>query len=103
MVAGHLPERTQHSVRGISAGPGRPAAGAGTAICRLRGVAAAVDRRRDAAAAGRVLEGKLDGCTGAVGVAVGPCAAGAAELWWGGESIRTGRDLINRVEGVKPA
>src|SRR6478735_8148986 len=103
MVAGDIPERTQHSVRGLPRRACRPAAGAGTAICRLRGVAASVDGRRDAAAAGRVLERCAGGCTGAVGVAVGPCAAGAAELWWRVQCVRAGRDLINRAEGVKPA
>ena len=58
----------------------RPAAGVGAAICRLCGVAAAVDGRRDAAAAGRVLERCAGGRAGAAGVAVGSCATGAAGL-----------------------
>src|SRR5438270_608046 len=103
MVAGPLPERAQQPVRSFPRGACRPAAGAGIAICRLRGVAAAVDRRRDAAAAGRVLERGVGGCSGAFGVAVGPCAASAAELWWRVQSVRAGRELINRAEGVKPA
>src|SRR6476660_3497042 len=103
MVDGPLSERAQQPVRGFSAGPGRSAAGAGAAICRLRGVAAAVAGGREAAAAGRVLERCAGGGAGAVGVAVGPCAAGAAELWWRVQSIRAGRDLINRAEGVWPA
>src|ERR1041384_4128505 len=103
MVDRHLPERAQCLVQGLSGGTGRPVAGAEAAICRLRGVAAAVDRRREAAAAGRVLERSAGGSAGAVGVAVGPCAAGAAELQRRVESNRAGRDLINRAEGVKPA
>ena len=55
------------------------------------------------AGTGAVLEGEIGGGTGAVGVAVGPCAAGAAELWWRVQSVRAGRDLINRAERVKPA
>src|ERR1051326_2304120 len=103
MVAGHFPERAQCLVQGLSGGPGRPVAGAGGAICRLRGVAEAVDRRREAAAAGRVLERSAGGSAGAGGVAVGPCAAGAAELQRKVESNRAGRDLINRAERVRPA
>src|ERR1051325_6384554 len=103
MVAGHLPERAQYPVCSFPRGPVRSVAGAGGAICRLRGVAEAVDRRREAAAAGRVLERSAGGSAGAVGVAVGPCAAGAAELQRRVESNRAGRDLINRAEGVKPA
>src|ERR1051326_7666662 len=103
MVAGHFPERAQCLVQGLLGGPGRPVAGAGAAICRLRGVAEAADRRREAAAAGRVLERSAGGSAGAVGVAVGPCAAGAAELQRKVEPNRAGRDLINGAERVKPA
>src|ERR1043166_1156222 len=103
MVAGHFPERAQCLVQGLSGGPVGSVAGAGGAICRLLCVAEAVDRRREAAAAGRVLERSAGGSAGAVGVAVGPCAAGAAELQRKVESNRAGRDLINRAEGVKPA
>src|ERR1041385_6896354 len=103
MVDRHFPERAQCLVQGLSGGPVGSVAGAGGAICRLRGVAAAVDRRREAAAAGRVLERSAGGSAGAVGVAVGPCAARAAELQRKVGSNRAGRDLINRAERVRPA
>src|SRR6476646_1792251 len=104
MVDVHLPQRAQYLVRSFPPGPSRPVAGTGAAICRLRGVAAAVDgRRRDLAGTGAVLEGELGGGTGDVGVALGSCAAGTAELWWRVQSIRAGRDLINRAETVRPA
>src|ERR1043166_3846615 len=103
MVDRPFPERAQCLVCSFPRGPGRSAAGTEAAICRLRGVGAAGYRRREAAAAGRVLERSAGGSAGAVGVAVGPCAAGAAELQRKVESNRAGRDLINRAEGVKPA
>src|ERR1041385_4974968 len=104
MVDRHLCARAKQSVRGFSRGPGRPAAGAGAAICRLRGVATEVDgRRRDPEGTGAVLEGELSGGTGAVGVAVGPCEAGATELYRRVEPIRAGRELGDRAERAKPA
>ena len=85
------------------AGRGRPAAGVGNAICRLCGVAAAVDGRRGAAGSRQSTGKGAGGGAGAAGVAGGPCAAGAAGLWRRVGRGGAGRELIDRAERVEPA
>ena len=68
---------------GRSEGAGIAVGRAGVAVWGLCGMAAGVDARRGSRAGVGVLEGGA-GRSGAVGVAVGPAAAGGAEFpWWG--------------------
>ena len=77
---GVLHQRAERAVRRLSARRGRSSAGAGDPVCRLRGLAAAVDRRRDPAAAGRLLEDRSGRSSGAAGAAGRSSASGAAGL-----------------------
>ena len=79
LVDGCIQQRIEHVVWRVSVRRSRSSSGAGDPICRLCGVAAEVDGRRDSAAAGGLLEGcagRGPGFAGAAGRSSSPGAAG---------------------------
>src|SRR5256885_4027723 len=98
LVDGRAGQRTELTLRSVFRRGSRSLAGVGDTVRRLRGMATAVDRGRDSATAGRLLENHAGWSAGVARVANGSCATGAAELWrryaagglGGGVDVRVG-------------
>src|SRR5438270_14014685 len=66
-------------------------------------MATAMDRGRDSATAGRLLENHTGGCAGAAGIANGSCASDGAELCRSSAAGGIGEEVDVRVEGSESA
>ncbi len=103
LVRGGLPARTRGAVQRVLAGAGRPVAGARAALRGLQPLAAALDGKRCAASAGRLLEDDAGGCARAVGAAHRPSASAAARVRRCAAGRDAGRHPDRRAESLEPA
>src|SRR5207249_6308020 len=99
VVDGRAGPRTERTLQSVFRRGSRSLAGVGNTVRRLRGMATAVDRGRDSATAGLLLENHTGWSAGVARVADGSYPPGAAKLCRSYAAGGIGGEVDVRVEG----